>query len=220
MTAADFTKLINHPDTVESQHASDLKILTERYPYFYQARLLWLKSLQKSNSIHFESQVDLTALYASDRRWLYFYLYPERKLNQQANQQQRDPKFTGSYFDMLEAAESEGGDAHLSLKKIAESLKASRALLAIERKEKVITKPEEKSQTKDSKVLVPVIDYFKYDEQADAITLEEKSKQYIREKRYREAIEVLNQLYLINPKKSIYFADQIRYLEKIIAYSK
>ncbi|MDO9635275.1 MAG: hypothetical protein Q7J05_09630 [Paludibacter sp.] len=212
MTAADFTKLINHPDTVEGQHASDLKILTERYPYFYQTRLLWLKSLQKSNSIHFESQVDLTAFYAADRRWLYFYLYPEKKLNQQANQQQRDPKFTGSYFDLLEVAESEGGDARLSLKKIAESLKASRALLAIESKEK--------SPPNEPIVLVPVIDYFKYDEQDDAVTLEDKSKQYIREKRYREAIEVLNQLNLINPKKSIYFADQIRYLEKIIAYSK
>ena len=220
MTAAEFTNLINNPDVVEVQHASDLKILTERYPYFYQARLLWLKTLQKSNSIHFESQIDLTALYASDRRWLYFYLYPEKKLNQQTNQKQRDPKFTGSYFDLLEAAEAEGGDMRLSLKKIAESLKASRALLAIDRKEMVDAKPEEKSHVNNSKVLVPVIDYFKYDEQADAVTLEEKSKRYIREKKYREAIEVLNQLNLINPKKSIYFADQIRYLEKIIAYSK
>ncbi len=220
MTAEDFTALILHPDTVDGQHASDLKELTERYPYFYQARLLWLKSLQNSNSIHFESQLNLTALYAADRRWLYFYLYPENKLTQQTDSHQRDAKYSGSYFDLLEAAEAEGGDTRLSLKKIAESLKASRALLANDSNAKVDAKPVKQSRAHDPKVLVPVIDYFKYDEQDDAVALEERSKQYIKEKKYREAIEILNQLNLINPKKSIYFADQIRYLEKIISYSK
>ena len=46
--------------------------------------------------------------------------------------------------------------------------------------------------------------------------LEENLKKCIREKKYAEAIEILKKLNLINPKKSIYFADQIRYLEKIL----
>ena len=69
------------------------------------------------------------------------------------------------------------------------------------------------------KAIVPVIDYFKYDEDSADLSLEERSHRLIRERKYPEAIEILKQLNLINPKKSIYFADQIRFLEKIIANS-
>ncbi|MDD4489334.1 MAG: tetratricopeptide repeat protein, partial [Paludibacter sp.] len=66
-----------------------------------------------------------------------------------------------------------------------------------------------------------VPDYFRFeDQQTKDMSMEEKSRLYIRQKKYREAIEILKQLNLINPKKSIYFADQIRFLERIIANSK
>lgn len=218
MTTDDLMTLMTRPDAVEGQFAPDLKELTERYPYFYQAKLLWLKSLQKSDSVHFESQIPLTALYAADQSWLYFYLYPERKLVQEVHT--RDAKFTGSYFDLLEAAEAEGGDARLSLKMIAERLKASRVLMANEYKTEQSEKMERREVSDHSKIVVPVIDYFRYNDTSDPISLEERSKTLIKEKNYPEAIEILNQLNLINPKKSIYFADQIRFLEKIIANSK
>jgi hypothetical protein len=157
-------------------------------------------------------------LYAADQSWLYFYLYPERKLVQEVHT--RDAKFTGSYFDLLEAAEAEGGDARLSLKMIAERLKASRVLMANEYKTEQSEKMERREVSDHSKIVVPVIDYFRYNDTSDPISLEEKSKTLIKEKNYPEAIEILNQLNLINPKKSIYFADQIRFLEKIIANSK
>ena len=38
--------------------------------------------------------------------------------------------------------------------------------------------------------------------------------------KYEEALVILNELNLNNPKKSIYFADQIRFLEKVIANTK
>ena len=219
MTTDDLMTLIAHPEAVENRFASDLKELTDRYPYFYQVKLLWVKSLQQSESIHFESLIPSVTLYASDQRWLYFYLYPERKLNQETYV--RDAKFSGSYFDLLDAAEAEGGgDARMSLRMIAERLKASRAILA---NEKITEEPDRQVNNRlqdQTRITVPVIDYFRYEASSDPITLEEKAKQLIKEKKYRQAIELLNQLNLINPKKSIYFADQIRFLEKIIANSK
>lgn len=220
MKTDDFMKLIADPEAVDGMHAADLKELTERYPYFYQARLLYLKSLQKIESVHFESQIGLTALYATDRNWLYFYLYPEAQLSKAPESHQRDARFSGSYFDLLEAAESERGDTRVSLKKIAESLKASRAMLK-EEKRIPESAPAHQLEMPQAKIEIPVPDYFRYeDEQTKDLSLEEKSRLYIRQKKYREAIEILKQLNLINPKKSIYFADQIRFLEKIIANSK
>ena len=99
-------------------------------------------------------------------------------------------------------------------------MKASRAML----KEEIRipeSAPVHQPEMPQTKIEIPVPDYFRYeDEQTKDLSLEEKSRLYIRQKKYREAIEILKQLNLINPKKSIYFADQIRFLEKIIANSK
>jgi len=45
---------------------------------------------------------------------------------------------------------------------------------------------------------------------------EESVKRLIKNRKYTEALEILKKLNLNNPKKSVYFADQIRFLEKVI----
>ena len=53
-------------------------------------------------------------------------------------------------------------------------------------------------------------------QQPEIDRMEEQVRLLIHDAKYSEAIEILKQLNLINPKKSIYFADQIRFLEKIV----
>lgn len=43
---------------------------------------------------------------------------------------------------------------------------------------------------------------------------------YIKQKRYDKALEIIKNLSLKYPEKNIYFADQIRFLEKLIIHSK
>lgn len=43
---------------------------------------------------------------------------------------------------------------------------------------------------------------------------------YIKQGKYEKALEIIQRLYLNNPKKSVYFADQMRFLEKLILNSK
>lgn len=43
---------------------------------------------------------------------------------------------------------------------------------------------------------------------------------HIRQHRYEEALEIIKSLYLNFPEKSAYFADQIRYLEKLVRINK
>ncbi|MDR2474972.1 MAG: tetratricopeptide repeat protein [Bacteroidales bacterium] len=65
----------------------------------------------------------------------------------------------------------------------------------------------------------------------DPVIQKEKEKQnsffsetlaqiYIKQKRYEKALEIIRNLYLKFPEKNIYFADQIRFLELLIANSK
>jgi tetratricopeptide (TPR) repeat protein len=220
MTRNDFIKLMLNPETVHSEHLPDLKEYTERYPYFYHAQFLYLKALQKSGDVLFNTRLNITALYASDKRKLFYDLFPEAHLSKASDSFQRDENFTGGYFDLLEAVESEGGDVRLSLKKIAENLKASRALLQSEASRKTETEKQTSPAMATRKVEIPIPDYFKLENQDDSLSLEKKCKLYISQKKYVEAIEILNRLNLINPEKSIYFADQIRFLEKIITLTK
>lgn len=45
---------------------------------------------------------------------------------------------------------------------------------------------------------------------------ESLAKIYIKQRRYDKALEIINKLSLIYPEKNIYFADQIRFLKKLI----
>ena len=263
MTVDEFSALIFNPNTVQAAHETDLKDIVDFYPYFSHAKVLYLKSLQLSGNLLFESYIASTSLYASDRESLFFYLHPEKKLSKTPSDYQREERFTGSYFDLLEMTEGAGGEQPISLKKIAEQLRASRMSLEDEQKLEVAQKSEVKKSAEEPKVeqrekdtyeekvglvgdvdsgaevsssekikkekiepekveisvsekpYIPVPDYFKAEDPLEKMSLEEKSKWYIQQKKYPEAIKILKQLYLINPKKSIYFADQIRFLEKI-----
>ena len=48
------------------------------------------------------------------------------------------------------------------------------------------------------------------------LTDEEIARNLIKNRKYEEALAIIERLNLINPKKSIYFADQIRFLKKLI----
>ena len=45
---------------------------------------------------------------------------------------------------------------------------------------------------------------------------EESARILIKNRKYSDALAIIEHLYLINPEKSIYFADQIRFLKKLI----
>lgn len=54
----------------------------------------------------------------------------------------------------------------------------------------------------------------------EAFLTETLARIYIQQGRYERAIEIITKLHARNPKKSIYFADQIRFLQKLVINSK
>ncbi|MGL5690465.1 MAG: hypothetical protein ACRDD8_06545 [Bacteroidales bacterium] len=73
---------------------------------------------------------------------------------------------------------------------------------------------EEKIETTESYSMIDV------EPSEDDLLTESLAKIYIKQKRYEKALEIIKSLSLKYPKKSVYFADQIRYLEILIANIK
>ena len=65
----------------------------------------------------------------------------------------------------------------------------------------------------------PSFTYSEEDEE-DACFTETLARIYIKQRRYPKALEIIKKLSLKYPKKNVYFADQIRFLEKLIINTK
>jgi len=71
----------------------------------------------------------------------------------------------------------------------------------------------------ENPTLKPELEPVEQDEQkdsADSVNTETMSRIYIKQGNYSKALQIIRQLSLANPKKNAYFADQIRFLEKLI----
>jgi len=218
MTHEEFIELLKHPDRVGNGNISDLKEIIELYPYFSHPRYLYAKALQSSRNIQASKHIKISAIYCSDKRWFYYYLFPEKKPADESAHHERIPRFSGNYFDLIEQVEADTSDSQTSLKNLAERLKAAREMITEEdtTKEK---KNSERKQRNPTKVVMALPDYFSETIKNEDIT-EDTAKKLIQERKYPEAIEILKKLNLIIPKKSVYFAVQIRFLEKVIENTK
>ena len=229
MTQEEFILLVKQPESVAAQHVSDLKEMVERFPYFVPSRVLLTKALQLSNSIHFDANLKTTTVFIPSRRWLYYYLYPEKLLSVEPYRREKNAKSGGDYFDMLNVVESGGGDARQSLKNLAVKLKSARSLVNIPtvplniHSDKVAKNIDvEMSVDELDRNVVEVVDANSVDVSVSQSfeNSEANAKKLISERKYNEAIVILKELNLNNPKKSVYFADQIRFLEKVVSKSK
>ena len=215
MNHEEFISFIRNPESIKTGHVSDLKELIDLYPYFVLPRLFLIKALQQSNSIHFAANIKVVSLYSTNRRWLYYYLHPEKKLSTEPYKHDRVSKFSGNYFDMINLVETQGGDTQQSLKNLAERLKSARKMIVTSPKISKINLPIKINNiiSKEKKTSIQT------DPNIEEIS-ESNAKNLILKRKYKESIEILKVLNLNNPKKSVYFADQIRFLEKVIANSK
>ncbi|MBB3188373.1 hypothetical protein [Microbacter margulisiae] len=200
MTTTELTAWMQHPESLGEKQSSALKEICEVYPYFAITRMLWLKSLQNMQDVRVERETRRTATYCPDRRQLYFLLFPDKKPVQQEPVREQKPlyAFGGDYFtiqsiDVYDHPED-------SLKSLAQKLREAR-----QKSKETVT---EQNHTSQPSKIQPTKEPETY--------TEERAIQMIKQKRYEEALKILHVLHLNIPEKSVYFADQIRFLEKII----
>lgn len=197
--------MLKNPENVNETHISDLRTMLETFPFLASVRVMLTLALKKTQSVDFLLVAQQTALYVTDRRWFYFFLFPEKLKQTVENEKYINTQSSGEYFDMLEKIERSSCDTRQSLRSLAEKLKSARQEFSVQKH-----RTEQKHQSVE---IQQIKDEFYWQQK------EIETKKLIAEKKYSDALAILYEINLNIPKKSVYFADQIRFLEKIIQIS-
>ena len=71
MNVAEYTHLLNKPDTINFQQVISLEKILVDFPYFQSARSLHLKGLYKQDSFKYNQNLKITAAFTTDRTVLF-----------------------------------------------------------------------------------------------------------------------------------------------------
>ena len=244
MQAKDLIGIMKGKIPFNGETLSELTELVEEYPYFQTAHLLHTLNLQANRDTRFPAKVAKTTCYVNDRRKFFYWVendFFSSSLIESIEKKQESA--LGTPFDLVEffLSEREGITKKDLLSPIINtndqlvSTDYMSYLLSDETvsQESVEVTPMQHQDTIDKFLSengeTPIkihLDNLEDEEEAPDFNLDEVSedsffsetlaKIYLKQKKYEKALEIIRKLNLIYPEKSIYFADQIRFLEKVI----
>ena len=235
---------IKHPEKLDRETLYELRTLLARYPYFQTARLLYLKNLYLLHDIGFGEELRRSALYLTDRRVIFSLVENDRY-----SLEQFERKVSGEDAEGLDRTLSLINAFLTSLPdKVASSAEVLPVEVAADYTAYLMRESEEvKTVSEEVPLMVgqqlidnflesseeqPLISSMAEDEEDESqvtLSAEEEeegyftevlAKIYVKQQRYSKALEIIQKLNLKYPKKNAYFADQIRFLEKLIINTK
>ena len=236
--------LINHPERLNRDTLYELRSIVARYPYFQTARLLMLNNMYLLHEPDFGAELRRSVLYVYDRRALCRLIeghFEKVEVEQETIIEEPSVDRTMSLIDAFlgtlpEESEAlqlsvdmvgdyaarfllddEAGDTdeneleNVSLEELSQSVMELSATANIEpevKDEIVAEEAEEETEANEPQNTEETLD--------ESYFTETLAKIYIKQRKYSRALEIIRSLYLKYPEKNIYFADQIRFLEKLI----
>lgn len=220
MTKQELYHLLRQPEDITRAHIPVLERLLEAYPYASSFVFLYLYALARSEDIRYEVELKRLAAYLPSRERLFrlVYGYPEggrREVDQGAEVAGFD--LIDSFLEGARRAgedlgedlpyeAGEGGDYFTSLEPNASAPRGE-----------VLSTLLPTASTEPACVSQPV---HREEEGSEGLITETLAKIYIQQGKYERALRILEDLHLHYPEKNRYFADQIRFLQRLVHNNK
>ena len=240
---------IEHPECLNEETLDALKKLLERYPYFQALRMLYLKNLYLLRAPEFGDALRRNAFFMADLSLLFYYIEGSSfRFERVSKKEERGENPTSDRtLDLIEeflaklpddssqtapAFPAEvGADYTEQLLNLAGDASPSENVKPLKGQELIddfIKNSSETYKLTDSRVENDGDEQNEKNEETVDLSsgseenyfTETLAQIYIRQKRYEKALEIIKKLNLKYPKKNTYFADQIRFLEKLIINAK
>ena len=239
----DLVELINHPEQMDRDTLYELRSQLALHPYFQTVRLLMLQNLYLLHDPAFDEELRRAAIYITDRRKLFnlveaaHYQLRNTAQNQQpaanSTDENRTMALIDTFLDSIPAEEPEEKKA--KRRPTPKDATVDYVAYLLESEDNDLNENTPQMQGQD------LIDHFLQEEQGrillnelkdeedttEAPVIEEEPAEeedctetlariYIKQGRYQKALDIIQRLSNNFPEKNAYFADQIRFLEKLI----
>ncbi len=244
MTKEELYRWVEDPGTPDETMVQELETVLKAYPCFHTAQLLFTKGLEQYDNARFGEELAKTAVVCSDRRQLLYLIRSEqyaklltRSVGSDVQTEDRTEALLDSYLSTLsqkatdevsfpdEELQIAGTDYFAYLASLGEVQQQEERESQPFQHQAIIDAFIEKAATDD--LFTPsahtpgekVEDTGKKEDGGEFLT-ETLARIYIKQQKYEQALTIIKRLSLNFPKKSVYFADQIRFLEYLIANEK
>ena len=241
----ELTELINHPERLDRDTLYELRSMLALNPYFQTARLLMLQNLYLLHDAAFDEELRRAALYITDRKVIFnmveaahyqlrkqTHAAPSTTQPQKANES-RTVALIDTFLDSI-PEDDEPREKKRRPTPADAAIDYVAYLLETEMDDEQEDAPQlkghdlidtflqqEKGRIQLSELPEETPDESEQDDDTDEEYFTETlARIYIKQGRYQKALDIINRLSAQYPKKNAYFADQIRFLEKLIINSK
>ena len=242
----EIRELINHPEQMDRDTLYELRSMLALHPYFQTARLLMLQNLYLLHDSAFDEELRRAAIYITDRKTIFQMIEAAHyQLRQQLTAQSQELKAnsqTSRTIDLIDnfldsIPQDEGSDEKNKRKPTpADAAVDYVAYLLATEDDNETDKPTLQMKGQDlidnfleqekGRIMLDLPEEVSEDEHDHEEEGEEEyftetlARIYIKQGRYQRALDIITRLSEHYPKKNAYFADQIRFLEKLIINSK
>ena len=192
---------IAHPDLLGTEDVQILEEALARYPVCHISRFLYLKALYNTDNFSYQAQLAKGAAYITDRKVLF-------ELINRAEPGSSDARSVGLAGNAVVQEPSE--ELSQWMERENESGKNTEELIDRFIRTNPRIKPSSDSESSGRDFSQPVQEIL-----SEQVMTETLARIYVRQKKYDRAVEAYHILMLKNPKKSSFFADRIKELEKL-----
>lgn len=246
----DLTRLIEHPELMDKETLYDLRSLLAMHPYHQAARLLMLKNLYVMHDPSFDDELRRAAIYITDRKEIFNLVEAAHYRLKKPVQHVRDTPAESVGGDRTTALidsflgsipKKDGPQSPKTRKPTPADAAVDYVGYLLETESDDDQQVEHTPQMKGQSYIDDFInneggriELGEVPDEAPAPDIQQESETtegdgyftetlaliYIKQGRYSKALEIIKRLNLNYPKKNTYFADQIRFLEKLIINNK
>ena len=242
MNRENFYSHIDNTTALDTATQQELKAIVNEYPYFQAVRLLYTKNLFSTDKKLYEKELGKTAIFCADRQKLFYTIREEeyalflKELREAVDEPDRTQALLDSFLTSLDATEEAliiaNPDSHIVstdylayLDSKGVDTETNETDVAPMKHQDIIDNFIEKAASDEIFIPSDVKEYnppqvAENDNSNDAFLSETLMRVYIKQKKYDKALTIIKRLSLNFPKKSVYFADQIRFLELLIQNEK
>ena len=235
---------IRRPDTLDDSAIVQLQTLAREHPYFHVARILLLQALYRKHDSTYDETLRRTAILVPNREAVFrlteepHYTHPEERKRYEEIEDSSDSRTVSLIDNFLEAQMPsipvshpiDAAQDYIGYLMQRETQQGGQRQEALPMNgggvvENFLEKEIGRIVLDDNGVSVHEETETRntqkpQDEAENEILTEIMAGIYIKQGKYENAVKIIRQLSLKYPKKNRYFADQIRFLEKLITNNK